>query len=111
MSMPRADRPAIVPLLVIPPEKVEIELRLIPVPAAIVPELAIPPAKFAMPHAQPPTAMPTLLKADTVTVPLLLMPPGNIETAATTIPWCEAAIVPPLLMPPPKVETPHTAQA
>jgi hypothetical protein len=117
--------PAIVPELLMPPEKVPTPVTTMPVAATeIVPELLMPPPALGEPKLWTPvTAMPAppaivpelLMLAEKVLmpatkmpaapvpaeiVPELLMPPEKVPTPVTTMPVAPTAIVPELLMPP-----------
>ena len=82
---------AIVPLLVMPPEKVEI----VNVPPAI----GVPPTKMPMPAVMVPELLMPLRK-----VPIVTDPGSNASPPPTQMPFCAAEIVPELVMPPEKVE-------
>src|ERR1700687_2240553 len=96
----------ILPLLPTTPLNVETFRRLIPsIFAEIVPALPMPPAALPLPNKViEVTLMPSPFVA--TTLPLLLMPPRNVEPPETKMPFVDAAIVPLLAMPPAKVETP-----
>src|SRR5579871_5045955 len=88
-----------VPLLVMPPENAEIAWANMPhCIAVIVPLLVIPPENVEIVKAYMPLAC-----ADEI-VPLLVMPPENVETLLAKAPEKWASIVPLLVKPPAKVE-------
>ncbi len=103
----------IVPLLLIPPPKVEMVTdppeRALPAtkmpPPEIVPILAMPPAKVETvtdtPEARPPTNMPGAAPPVAAIVPLLLMPPRKVGPVIAMPVWVlEIALLASRLMPP-----------
>src|SRR3984957_11153287 len=106
----------IVPVLVIPFEKVETPLTLTPVPGptpTIVPELVMPPEKVGTVRTRPfdvsrrePTCTP-VMKPEITPLWALVMPPAKVETpdTPTALPVVAPAIVPELTMPPAKLDT------
>jgi hypothetical protein len=90
----------IVPLLAIPPKKIESPRAPIPALTALI----TPPVELTMPPEQLETSKTKIaawLGAPALIVPLLAMPPKKLVSKEATTPVSAAAIVPVLVIPPP----------